>query len=161
MSKSKFVNFTILALFFSFTAYSIYILPMLLEHGGGKCLVDERKNGYHTDYVWGYVKGIKWKDTVFCDIEPPLQVAGNQKYFFYLNPKPIPPPRQWQLSKSVVKTSYWDVSLWYFAFTTGSRFHGRIGWRWDDIDNFFLFSVVPAKRIPLDWELCLWLRAQG
>ncbi len=147
-----------LVTFIPLFAYGIYVLPVFLEYGGGGCLVDKRKDGYHADYLWGLITFVKWKDTVLCGIDPPLMVLGNQSYSTYEgHPKPIPLPGQWQVSRTVVSTSYWKVKLYYVAYTNKEMYHTRIGWRWDDLDDFFLFSIVPAKKLPYNWERVLWL----
>lgn len=147
-----------------FIGYGIYIAPVFLEYGGGGCLVDQRKEGYHTDYLWGYLPGIKWKWTVLCGLGPPTQDAGNQDYHVgpheANHPKPIPLPGQWQLSHRLAKTRWWwDVRLHYFARTDRHGHHSRIGWRWDDKDNLYLPSLVIWKNIDYVkdyWEAILW-----
>ena len=139
----------------------VYVSPVFLEYGGGDCLVDSRKNGYHSDYLWGYAP-VKWSHTVLCGIEAPIQDAGNQRYDVWVlgrpAPKPVPLPGEWQVSHTTVRTRLWNVRLYYFAATTLGLYHVRIGWRWDDLDDFFLFSVVPLKKLPYSWEKMLWYR---
>lgn len=145
------------------SGYGLYVTPMLVQNGGGHCIADERKYDYHTDYLWGYISFVPWKHTVFCGIDPPVQHIGNQDFDRWVTigessltgryaPKPIPLPGQWQVSSTVVKTMWWDVRLHYVAFTTKGMRHGRIGWRWDDIDEFFLPSLVIMKNLPYNWE---------
>lgn len=143
-----------------FVLYGIYVLPVFLENGGSRCLKDERSEGYHSDYVWGAIR-VKWKYTVVCGIWPPVQDAGNQDYRIGANPKPIPLPGQWQRSHTTVRTRWWVVRLDYVAYTHRTMHHTRIGWRWDDVDDFFLFSIVPVKKLPYNWERILWYRSLG
>jgi len=140
--------------------YSIYVLPVILDYGGGRCLPDYLKNSYHTDYLWGWLK-VKWEQNALCGISAPTQAHCNQEYDAGLvgdrHPKPVSLPGQWQISYADVTPRWWNVRLYYFAFTNSNMYHGRIGWRWDDLDNFYLFSVA-FKKIPYNWERILWLR---
>jgi len=142
-----------------FAVYWVYVAPVFMEYGGGNCLLDGRKQGAHTDFLFGF-RWIKWKQTVVCGVAPPVQDFGSQDYFTIgtdntKSPKPIPPGGRWQLSHATVKTRLWTVRLPYFAVTSPGHYHFRLGWRWDDNDNFYTFSIA-MKKIPYDWERLLY-----
>ena len=157
---SKRIRKLVLLLFCVILFYALYVAPIFLEYRGANCFSpdDPRRESYHTDYIWG-LRWVKWKDTTFCKISPPVQDFGSQDYHSGDDcknpPKPIPLPGQWQFSHTTVKTKYWNVRLYYFALTTTNRYHGRIGWRWDDLGNFFV-PTVSIKAIPFQWEVHLW-----
>src|SRR2546425_91559 len=50
-------------------------------------------------------------------------------------PKPIPDPGFWWLGRP-----------FYFAFQTKGRIHARIGFRYDDVDGYYTFTIQPYKR---------------
>ncbi len=141
-----------------------YFLPVVFENRGEHCLQDERKYTNHTDYAFGLITAIPWKETTFCGIDPPYLVAGNQDYTRWVKnryaPKPIPLPGQWQFSYTLVDTSLWRVYLPYVAVTTKDMYHVRLGWRWDDIDEIF-FPSFACKKIGYNWERILWFRTVG
>ena len=151
------VLFALLILFLLIVAYGIYVSPVFIENGGGGCLNDERRYGSHSDYIWG-LRWIKWRDTVICGIAPPIQDSGNQDYHDHRGaPKPIPPAGEWQWSHAKIQTKYWNVRLDYVAITLPGRYHARLGWRWDDIDNVYLFSLsIKRIQINMDLQLLYW-----
>lgn len=48
-----------------------------------------------------------------------------------LYPKPIPDPGQW-----------WFGWPFYFAIQTKTRWHARIGFRWDNVDGYYALSAT-------------------
>ncbi len=128
--------------------YVVYVAPVFLQYGGAGCLSDERRNETHHDYIFG-LRWVKWRDTVVCGIDPPTQDEGNQDDNILVNgrraPLPIPPDGEWQKSHADAQTSYWPVRLDYLAATFPGSYHFRIGWRWDNIDNIFVFSISVKK----------------
>lgn len=142
-------------------SYYGYIFPMLEENRGMHCLPDHFKHAYHQDYLVSSFLKIPWVDTAFCGIDPPYLLAGNQTYDYWAGtryvPKPVPLPKQWQVSYAIVNTSRWKIYLPYAAFTTKGMYHARIGWRWDDNDQTYNPSIS-FKKIAYHWERILWYR---
>jgi hypothetical protein len=147
----------LLAIAIPLVSYCVYVAPVFLEHGGVGCLTDERRYGNHNDYIKG-LRWIGWRYTVICGIGPPVQDGGNQDYHDGVEhnkaPKPIPPAGERQLSHTDVKTKYWNVRLHYAAITLPGQYHARIGWRWDDVDNFYVFTIS-IKKIPINMDIHL------
>ena len=139
--------------------YGLYVLPVFLEHSGANCLADGRKTGSHADYIRP-LRWVKWKYTVVCGIDPPVQDHGNQDFHtslvsHRLGVKPIPPPGQWQHSHAVAHNRiFWNVRMDYLAIRLKNGLHARLGWRWDDVDGFYVFSLS-IKKIPDNGERCL------
>jgi hypothetical protein len=60
----------------------------------------------------------------------------------FYHPMPIGFPGDWQISRFPEGPFF----AWYFAFTTRSGGHFRIGARWDDVDNYVEFPTLAIKR---------------
>ncbi len=83
-------------------------------------------SGNHSDWMFPFCyiprRWTAWESTRF-----PIRLLGNTP-IGPKGPKPIP------------ERGYWHVS-WppYFAFQTRSGWHGRIGVRFDNIDDYYQF----------------------
>lgn len=97
------------------------------------------------------------KKVIFCLVEPPRQDFGNQVsapwLAKYLGPIPVPRPSdrwQWQISHTTAHEQS-SFPLGYFAITAPrgwmrpthrGAWHARIGFRWDDMDGYYVFSIA-------------------
>jgi len=129
----------------------IYLLALLPSEKlvGRGCLPEHLKERLHDDYDIPGTKWIPFAATSFCFVEPPIQILGNQDFNYpglnnKMGPKPIPLPGQWQFT-IVQEKKGWPLYLPYFAFTTKGGIHFRIGARWDDIDNYYVFPSFGIK----------------
>lgn len=116
-----------------------------------RCLPPHIKNKKHTDYTLPGTKWIPFWATSWCFVEPPIMLLGNQKQRSVaangqLGSSPIPEPGTWQLSMVQLKKQ-WVFTLPYFALTTKTGFHFRIGCRWDNVDHYFVFPSIAARHL--------------
>ena len=151
---------------FGLAAYAWYIAPVYKEFGGASCLQDARRDGVHTDYMWGLIRWVQWKNTVVCGIDPPVLDGGNQDYHYgsdhLKQPKPIPLPGEWQRSHAIARLKNGKTrKLPYIAITLPNGWHARLGWRWDDLDDFYIFSFVIFKKISPNLERINFLRSHN
>jgi len=124
------------------------------KHGliGGSCIPDHIRDKYHDDYYFKFMHIIPRKYTFGCFTEPPVMLFGNQNYWSlakndFVGPRPIPRPGEWQFSVILIEIKNMKLYLPYFAFTTSSGWHARIGCKWDDVDGYFVFFSIAFKRI--------------
>jgi hypothetical protein len=61
---------------------------------------------------------------------PPRKLAGNAT-----STKPIPDAGTWLIALPL-----------YCAFQTKNGIHARLGFRWDDVDKYYNFTIQPFKR---------------
>lgn len=93
---------------------------------------------YHSDWPFPfcYVK----RSLTRYPGNPPVMIFGNSELTKGVNgvlyPKPIPKPGQWFIASPL-----------YFAMTTKTGWHFRIGDRWDDNANEYEFPSFTIKKI--------------
>lgn len=103
------------------------------------------------------ISEVRRKTVALCLVEPPRQDLGNQVghpwLAKYLGPPPVAAPAsgwQWQVSHTTVDERS-SFPLFYFAVTAPrgwllrekrGAWHARLGFRWDDTDGYYVFSVA-------------------
>lgn len=142
-----------------------YLKPVMKIAGNRSCLPAHLQTRTHTD--WEYKKHTPWHANVVCDNGAPQLIWGNQDYWAMaenkkFGPKPVPRPGEWQISRKTFQTAEGPRHLYYFAITKhvyGQWFHFRLAeFRWDDVDNYYVFFSTASKFLPIAWERILWQR---
>ncbi len=134
------------SLIFGFYFILLYILALCLGILGPNCLPAHLKNKDHSDYSFPGTQKIPRYATSWCLVEPPLMLLGNQK-----NSLPLPEKGSWQFSIVIIKKN-WPFVLPYFALTTKTGLHFRIGCRWDNIDHYYVFPSIALRYLHKDHQ---------
>lgn len=137
------------------TSYLIFIYATALFSNppliGKGALPPHLQNKKHIDYTLPGTKWIPWGWSSWHLVEPPWQYLGNQiqeakTIDGQFGPSPIPEAGSWQFSLVQMKKD-WPLLLPYFAFTTKSGWHFRLGCRWDDVDHYYVFPSFAWHKI--------------
>ena len=131
--------------------YLVAILPGK-KLVGDRCLPSQLQGEVHKDFYFSWTRWIPRSATSWCMDKAPVQLLGNQQAKAMARngapgPKPIPGPGEWQFSAVQLKDG-WPLYLPYFAFTTKSGTHVRIGCRWDDVDHYYTFPSFAIATMP-------------
>lgn len=118
---------------------------------GKDCLPEALKTKRHSDYPKG-LRWIPWSATSWCMENPPKKLLGTQKSVASTpagkkGPKPVPEPGTWQLSGKRLHRKFPIYLPTYVAFTTKNKMHFRMGCRWDDVDNYYVFPSIALKKV--------------
>lgn len=141
-------------------------IEVIKKYGGAHCLPESVRWKDHDDYYFGFLQHIPRRATCFCGVPPPTQRGGNQDYWGVDDegrsyPMPIPRPGEFQ--HSVVEIKDMNTVLHYYAINLPRSWllphglHLRIGWRYDNIDGFYTWSIS-RKTIEPHWECLLFNR---
>jgi hypothetical protein len=139
-----------------FATCCLLIFVAVIFSGENARLPDGRDTRLHDDYYLFFARQVPRRITSWGFVEPPVLLLGNQRQWFRtetgnVGPQPIPRPGNWQLSMVQIHAGY-PFFLPYFALTTGSGWHFRIGCRWDDSDHYYTFPSIALKRLKISGE---------
>jgi len=148
-------------------AWFIDVLFIWHRRSGTSVLPKHLKNRRHWDYIWPLLLIPRWVTS--WDWGVPKMIWGDQietrsivveywepkKHYWRFQkvegPAPIGERGSWQVSRypngyngMLFKTILRKLPI-YFAFTTRSGIHFRIGARWDDVDDYVTFPVIAIK----------------
>jgi len=143
-------------------AWFIELFFVWRRKSGQKVLPKHLKNRRHWDYIWPLLLIPRWVTS--WDWGVPQMMWGDQietrsvvveswepkKHYWRFQrmegPAPIGERGSWQISRYPTASWFLRRLPLYFACTTRSGVHFRIGARWDDVDDYVTFPVIAIKR---------------
>lgn len=142
---------------------AITILLLVFIPRSKECLPERIRVGIHTDYTIAVTQRIPRNVTSFClcDVAAPQALISSNGTVFVCpfkpgstnvrtysegSPMPIPVPGEWHVAVMKIREDIpWYVP--YVTFTTNQGWHFRLGIRWDDVDNYYVFPSAAWHRL--------------